>query len=98
MQLDQAEARKLLAVGRHAVLPEQLVAAADREHDGAAIDRRANRLDFVPSRVGEDQFLVAVLAAAPEDEVDVGEIGRWTPPDGSHLDGDPAPFASPLKR
>ena len=40
--------------------------------DGAAIDRRTDCLDFVGSRVGEDQLLIAVLATAPEDEVDIG--------------------------
>src|SRR6202035_5221088 len=33
MEVDETEARKLFAVGGHVVLPEQLVATANRQHD-----------------------------------------------------------------
>ena len=50
-------------------VPEELVAAADREHDGAVGDRRRERLALAPQHVPGDQALVAVLAAADVDQV-----------------------------
>src|SRR5690348_8222644 len=69
--VEQADAVEPLAVGRLVVVAEQLVAAADREHLGAVLDRRLQMLLLVLAQVVVDQRLFAVLAAAEEEDIDV---------------------------
>ena len=72
LQVEQADARHLAAVLSHVAVPGELVAAAHREHRGAAGDGRVHGL-AVPQQVLGDEQLVAILAAA--DQVQVGGLG-----------------------
>ena len=86
VQVDQPQAGQFLAVRGHVVLAQQLVAAADRKHHRAAVNRFADRRHLVLGRIAKHQLLVSVLAPAPEDQVDTGQVGSRASPDG--FDGD----------
>ena len=68
LEVDEAEALDPLLAELVAVA-EQLIAAADREHDGAVVDRGRDRLALGLTHVRGDQLLVAVLAAADVEQV-----------------------------
>ena len=70
VQRQQAGAGQLDAAQVAVVRAEQLVAAADGEERGAALDRVAQRLG-ARREVRRDELLLAVLAAADVEEVDV---------------------------
>ncbi len=97
MQVDQPQTGQLLAVGRHVVLAQQLVATADCQHHGAAVDGFPNRADFVLGRVFEDQLLIAVLAAAPKDQVNTRQVRARPSPDSVDADRNTPPL-SPLRQ
>ena len=72
LQVDEAGAEDLVALVPEVAVPEQLVAAADREQRRALGQRLADARHLAAQLVG-DQHLVAILAAADED--DVGAVG-----------------------
>ena len=94
MQVDQPQPGQLFALGGHVVLAQQLVAAADRQYHGAAVDGAPNRVHLVLGRVFEDQLLIPILAAAPEDQIDPGEVWGRPSPDGVDGDRNAPPFGS----
>ena len=68
LEVDEAEARDLL-VGERVAVAEQLVAAADAEHERAAVGGGVQRVALGLDEVQRAQALVAVLAAAEVEEV-----------------------------
>ena len=68
LQVEQAEAGQLAAVGGHVAAPQELQPGADGEHDGAVGDH-AGDPGAQPGEIGGQRLLNAVLAAAHEDEV-----------------------------
>ena len=93
LQVDEAHARELFAsylVG----VAEQLVAAADGEHDGAAVRGRMEGVALCVRHVVGDRRLVAVLAAADVEEV-MGVGVEWLlEARRCVLEADPAPLAA----
>src|SRR5258708_20352322 len=80
------------SVGVDVVVAEQLVAAADGEDRHPGSQGALQRAALVLGEVGEDAALVAVLAAAHEEEVAALEVG------GSRPAGPPPdPDAPPLR-
>ena len=78
LQVDEAGAEDLVALVAEVAVAEQLVAAADREQRRALGQRLADRRHLAAQLVGH-QHLVAVLAAADEDDVGAGR-GRGASP------------------
>src|SRR5438477_604325 len=77
--VDHADAIEFLAVRRLVVVAEELVAAAHREHLRAILfDGSLQRLVFELPEVVVDEGLLAVLAAAEEEDVDVVHLARRT--------------------
>ena len=68
VERQDAGARELRAVAVAVEAAEQLVAAADGEHRGAAVDRLGERR-ALRGDVGRDQRLLSVLAAADVEQV-----------------------------
>ena len=71
-------------------MTEQLVSATHGQNCGTFGDRRGQRLALGAGEVGEDPRLVAILAAAHEQQVTTTQVGG-TGTDGQHLDVDPPP-------
>src|SRR5438067_1065125 len=72
--VDEADAVISLAVGGLVVVAEQLVAAADGEDLGAVLGCLLEVVALVLDEVVVDERLLAVLATAEEEDVDVGEV------------------------
>ena len=86
------EARDRLAHLWHVLAPEELVAAADREHRRAAGDRALELIAVLALQVGADDVLAEILAAT--EEVHVGPVGvpRLAGGERAGLDVDAAPL------
>jgi hypothetical protein len=69
--VDHADAREALTLGGLVVVAQELVAAAYREHRRAGVHRPFKRWLLVLEEVFVHQGLLAVLAAAKEENVDV---------------------------
>ena len=76
-------------------VPEELVAAADREHDGAVVHRLRESGSLGRDEVARDDPLVAVLAASQIDEVMGPGVQRLAWPGGDIREPEPSPFAAP---
>ena len=87
---EQADARLLDAVGVEVEAAEQLVAAADGEQRRAVRDVRPQRV-ALGGEVGCDQRLLAVLAAADVEEVDLAARHVVAGPDRADVELVPAP-------
>src|SRR5207249_4183091 len=75
----------------HVLTPEELVAAAHREHRGTACDRALELIAVLTLEVGTDDVLPHVLAAAEEVHVGPVRVPRLTGGEGADLDVDVAP-------
>jgi hypothetical protein len=75
-RVEHADAGQDLAAARAELAPEELVAAADRQHHRARVDGLAQRGALVRHQVGGHNGLLAVLAAAEEIQV----VGRGVGP------------------
>ena len=93
---EQADARLLDAVGVEVEAAEQLVAAADGEQRRAVRDFRPQRV-ALGGEVGRDQRLLAVLAAADVEEVDLAARHVVARPDRAHVELVPAPARPALE-
>jgi len=69
--VDEADAWEALSLRRLVVVAQELVAAAHRQHDGACCDRSFQGGLLVLEQVLVDERLLAVLAAAEEEDVDL---------------------------
>ena len=78
-------------------MPEQLVAAADREQRRAVLDRRGECLALRLHHVGGDRHLVAILAAADVVEVVRAGVDPLTRAGALVGEADPAPLAAVLE-
>ena len=85
LQRQEGDARKLDAGDVAVRTPEQLVAAADREKGGVALDRRSQRVRLAGEVVG-NELLLAVLTAADVVEVDLARGHRVAQPDRRDLE------------
>ena len=95
-QVDEPEPRDHL-VGERVAVAEQLVAAADAEHERAAVGGGVQRLALGLDEVQRAQALVAVLAAAEVEEVVRVGVDALAEPGGGDAEADPAPGAAPLE-
>src|SRR4029078_3960551 len=91
--VEQPHALDLLAVEAVGA-PEQLIAAADAEHDRVARRRALERVALGGEQVLGAQALVAVLAAAEVEEVVGVGIERLAEPARLHAEADPAPLTT----
>ncbi len=92
-QVDQPDPGQLLAA-HLVVVAEQLVAAADGQHDGAAARGGVERVALGGGHVVGDRGLVAVLAAADVEEVVGVGVERVAEAGGGELEAEPAPLAA----
>jgi hypothetical protein len=69
--VDEADARKALALGRLVVVAEELVAAAHSEDLGAGLDRALQRWFFVLEEVFVHERLLAILTTAEKEDIDL---------------------------
>src|SRR5438132_8089444 len=72
----QTGAGQLLTLDGGVALAQQLIAAADRQQRRAVFDGLADSLAFLTQEIGRDHRLLAILAAAEEDQVCLGRIER----------------------
>ena len=93
LEVEQAEAAQLVAVVAAVDVAEQLVAAAHGEQRRAVRDR-ACELGAVALQVVGDQQLVAILAAAEQEEVDLGGVELLRRTQRALHELDPAPCAA----
>src|SRR5205823_3509862 len=77
---------------RHVLVSEELIAAADREDRGAALDGLPQARAVLAHQIGADDVLPLILAAAEEPHVGPQWVGPFANGVGPHLDADPAPF------
>src|SRR6187200_621897 len=96
LQVGDPQARQLLLAELVAVA-EQLVAAADRQEDGAVVGRGGDRLLLAGDHVGGDGALVAVLAAADVEEIVGGRVDRLARAGAAVDEADAPPLAAPLQ-
>ena len=92
-QVDQPDAGQLLAAELVGVA-EQLVAAADGEHDRAAVGRGVEGVALGGDHVVRDGDLVAVLAAAHVEEVVGVRVERLAEARRGVLEAEAAPLAA----
>jgi hypothetical protein len=69
--VNEADAGEALAVRGLVVVAQELIAAADREHDRARPDRSFQRWLLVLDQVFIDEGLLPVLAATEKEDVDL---------------------------
>src|SRR5262249_17123412 len=96
VHVEQPNASDLLLAKRVGVA-EQLVSAADAEHDGPARRGGVQRLALPLQHVPSTQPLVAVLAAAEVEEVVRVRIERLAEPAAGELKADATPAAAPFE-
>ena len=98
---DGADEAALLPRVGEVVLAQQLVAAADGEHRGVVLDEAGELagLGVCPScpEVVEQGALVEVLAAADEEEVELGQVGMVSHAHAGDARLDAAPLAALLQ-
>ena len=94
VQRQQPDARQLVAALVAVEAPEELVAAADRERRGSALDGLPQRRPQRRERRG-DQLLLAVLAAADVEEVVLARPDRVAGAERPHLELVAAPGGAP---
>ena len=96
LEVDEAESFDPL-VAELVAVAEELIAAADGEHDGAVPGRAGNRVALGRDHVCGHDLLVAVLAAADVDEVVRGGVETFAGPGAPVLEADAAPLAAPFE-
>src|SRR5439155_994119 len=77
---------------RHVLVSEELIAAADREDRGAALDGLPQARAVLAHQIGADDVLPLILAAAEEPHVRPLRVGPLANGVGAHLDADAPPF------
>src|SRR5918996_4489536 len=92
-QIHELDAGQLL-VAQLVARAEQLVPAADREHDGSAVGRGVERVALRGHHVARHEHLVAVLAAAHVEEVVRVRVERLAQARGGKREADAAPLAA----
>src|SRR5205814_9825214 len=96
-RIEEADSWQGLGVVRTVLVAKELVAAADGEQGRAVFDRGAKRLTLRPPQIAGDGGLLLVLAAAPEEEIDVGR-DRLTDADLAHFGRDAPPPGATAER
>ena len=90
MQRQQADPGKLVAGDVAIEAAEQLIAAADGEERLLPARRQHGARSRLPGEVVRDERLLAVLAAADVEEVDLADRHRVADADRAHLELVPA--------
>src|SRR5438128_2520142 len=90
--VENAKPRDRRADLRHVLVPEELIAAADREDRGAALDRVPQGRAVLARQIGADDVLPLILTAAEEPHVGPLRVGPLANGVGPHLDADAPPF------
>ena len=94
LEREEADAGHVLAVEAAVAAAEQLVAAADREHGRASLDRLVQRLRL-PHEILRDEQLLSILPAADVVEVVLARHDRVAHPERRHLELVAAPRRPP---
>ena len=85
-QVEQPEALDPLPGGRLVIVAEQLVCAADRQ-DGESVEDGGPQVGASPLQIRLDQFLLPILAAAGDQQVEITEGNLLARLDGAQLHG-----------
>src|SRR4051812_5071221 len=96
--IEDAEPRDRLADLGQVLRAEELVAAADQERGGSALDRLAHRGAVLLLKISADDVLALVLPAAEEEQVRPRRIEVGASGVGAHFDGDVAPAGALSQR
>jgi len=88
---------RALGIAERVGAPQQLVAAANAEHDRIAIGRLVQRVSLELEQVLSAQPLIAVLAAADVEQVVRVGVERLAEPGRGELEAKPTPATAPLE-
>ena len=83
---------------RHVLVPEELIAATDREDRGAALDRRPERRAVRSREIGADDVLSLVLATPEKPYIWPPRVRPLADRVRPHLDLDPTPLRALRER